>query len=204
MNEHIKVLKFRKSIKLLSIVKLIAHIIAGLLILILNTNLQQYIFLVVGIDLIFVYSLSLFTEIVNKTVKKYNQTGSSLLSIILGILILVFFNDDFYVVSVMWAVASIVNAIIKINNGINELRKVQVFTVVDILFSIVEIVYSIILLMNPADFTEHIVKHIYLLGIGLLLAALDQLITMFTPAFVKSNYTNALIINEEDKEKKLD
>ena len=59
--------KILKIARTLSIIRTILYLIGGILILALNENIEQYIYLIVGIDLIIVSSLELMKEIVDDT-----------------------------------------------------------------------------------------------------------------------------------------
>lgn len=178
-----KILKIARS---LSIVSTLFYLIGGILILVLNEEYQGYIYLIVGLDLIVVASLELMKEIVDRGYKEsHNHIGTAIFTIIIGVLILTIFHKNVYKVSVMWAVATVVNSTMEINEGLHEIHERKVFSFINLIFAIAEIVFSVLLLIEPEENAEHFLTHIYLLGIGFLLESLESLISVFSPFLVK-------------------
>ena len=178
--------KILKIARTLSIIRTILYLIGGILILALNENIEQYIYLIVGIDLIIVSSLELMKEIVDRGYKEaHNHIGSALFTIIVGILILTLFHDNVYKVSVMWAVATVVNSTMEINEGLHEIHERKAFSIINLAFATIEIVFSILLLIEPEENAEHFLTHIYLLGAGFVLESAEELITVFSPFLVR-------------------
>ena len=178
--------KILKIARTLSIIRTILYLIGGILILVLNENIEQYIYLIVGIDLIIVSSLELMKEIVDRGYKEaHNHIGSALFTIIVGILILTLFHDNVYKVSVMWAVATVVNSTMEINEGLHEIHERKAFSIINLAFATIEIVFSILLLIEPEENAEHFLTHIYLLGAGFVLESAEELITVFSPFLVR-------------------
>ena len=178
--------KILKIARTLSIIRTILYLIGGILILALNENIEQYIYLIVGIDLIIVSSLELMKEIVDRGYKEaHNHIGSALFTVIVGILILTLFHDNVYKVSVMWAVATVVNSTMEINEGLHEIHERKAFSIINLAFATIEIVFSILLLIEPEENAEHFLTHIYLLGAGFVLESAEELITVFSPFLVR-------------------
>ena len=200
----IKILKIARA---LTIVKTILYLIGGILILVLQESIEEYVYLIVGIDLIATSVLELFKEIVNRKYKEGNtHIGSAVFSIIAGILILTIFSDNVYQVSVMWAVATVVNSTMDINEGLHELHERKAFSLINLGFAVAEIAFSILLLIEPEENAEHFVTHMYLLGIGFILESAEALIRAFSPFLAKVPVVNAIpgiekIADEVEKEK---
>ena len=183
-----KILKIARG---LSIVRTIAYLVGGILILAFNERIEDYIYLIVGIDLIVVASLELMKEIVDRGYKEsHNQIGTAIFTIIVGILILTLFKDSVYKVSVMWAVATVVNSTMEINEGLHEIHERRAFSIINLVFAITEIVFSILLLIEPEENAEHFLTHIYLLGVGFILESGEALISVFSPFLAKVPVVN--------------
>ena len=119
-----------KIARALSIVATFAYFIAGILILTLNEKIEQYIYLIVGVDILVVSALELMKEIVDRGYKEsHNHIGTALFTLIVGILILTIFHDNIYKVSVMWACATVVNSTMEINEGLHEIHKRKAFSI---------------------------------------------------------------------------
>ena len=58
-------------------------------------------------------------------------------------------------------------------------------SIINLVFAVAEIFFSIMLLIEPEENAEHFITHIYLLGIGFLLEAIEALISVFSPFLVK-------------------
>lgn len=175
-----------KIARALSIFTTVAYFIAGILILTLNEKIEQYIYLIVGVDILVVSALELMKEIVDRGYKEsHNHIGTALFTFIVGILILTIFHDNIYKVSVMWACATVVNSTMEINEGLHEIHKRKAFSIVNLVFAVLEIVFSILLLIEPEENQEHFLTHIYLLGAGFLLESIEELISVFSPFLVK-------------------
>lgn len=201
---------FKKILKIartLSSVITIAYLICGIIILSLNVEIEDYIYLIVGINLIVVSSLEFMSEIVKRKYRvAYNHIGTSLFSLVVGILIITYFHNDIYKVSVMWAVATVVNSTIEINEGLHEISKRKAFSIINLLFALAEIVFSILLLIEPEENAEHFITHIYLLGVGFILEASEELISVFSPVLIRVPLVNNLSIvqkvaDEREEEK---
>ena len=197
-----KVLRVARA---LSILRTLAYLVGGILILVLNEKIEDYIYLIVGIDLMLVASFELMKEIVDRGYKEsHNHIGSALFTIVVGILILTLFHKNVYKVSVMWAVATLVNSTMEINEGLHEIHERKSFSIINLSFAIAEIVFSILLLIEPEENAEHFLTHIYLLGVGFLLSSSEALISVFSPFLVKLPVVNYIPgikkIAEERKE----
>ena len=185
--------KILKIARALSAVRTLAYLIGGILILVLNERIEEYIYLVVGIDLILVASLELMKEIVDRGYKEaHNHIGTAIFTIIVGVLILTIFHDNVYKVSVMWAVATVVTSTMEINEGLHEIHERKAFSILNLVFSVAEIVFSILLLIEPEENAEHFLTHIYLLGVGFIIEAAEALITVFSPFLQKVPVVNVL------------
>ncbi len=185
-----KILKIARG---LSFVRTLAYLIGGILILVLNEKIEQYIYLIVGIDLIIVSSLELMKEIVDRGYKEsHNHIGTAVFMIIVGILILTLFHSNVYKVSVMWAVATVVNSTMEINEGLHEIHERKTFSLINLGFAVAEIVFSILLLIEPEENAEHFLTHIYLLGIGFILEAGEALLSVFSPFLTKVPVVNVI------------
>ena len=203
---------FKKILKLaraLSIVRTLSYLVGGILILILNTAIEDYIYLIVGIDIIFISSLELMKEAVKRGYKvSHNHIGTALFTLIVGILILTLFHENVYKVSVMWAVATVVNSTMEINEGLHEFHEKKAFSFINLSFAVAEITFSILLLIEPEENAEHFHTHIYLLGIGFILEASEALISVFSPILAKVPVVNVIpgvqkIADEREEEKRL-
>lgn len=185
--------KILKIARALSIVRTIAYLVGGILILSLNEKIEDYIYLIVGIDLIVVASLELMKEIVDRGYKEsHNHIGTAIFTIVVGILILTLFHDNIYKVSVMWAVATVVNSTMEINEGLHEIHERKAFSLINLGFALAEIIFSILLLIEPEENAEHFLTHIYLLGVGFILEAGEALISVFSPFLAKVPVVNVL------------
>ncbi|MBQ9900363.1 MAG: hypothetical protein IJM36_04485 [Acholeplasmatales bacterium] len=185
--------KILKIARALSAVRTLAYLIGGILILVLNERIEEYIYLVVGIDLILVASLELMKEIVDRGYKEaHNHIGTAIFTIIVGVLILTIFHDNVYKVSVMWAVATVVTSTMEINEGLHEIHERKAFSILNLVFAVAEIVFSILLLIEPEENAEHFLTHIYLLGVGFIIEAAEALITVFSPFLQRVPVVNVL------------
>ena len=185
--------KILKIARALTIVKTILYLIGGILILVLNEKIEDYIYLIVGIDIMLAATLELMKEIVDRGYKEaHNHIGSAIFTIIVGILILTLFHDNVYKVSVMWAVATIVNSTMEINEGLHEIHERKAFSIINLSFALVEIVFSILLLIEPEENAEHFLTHIYLLGVGFILESGEELLKVFSPFLAKIPVVNAI------------
>lgn len=187
---------FKKILKIaraLSIFKTLLFLVGGIIILVYNEQIEQYIYLIVGFYLIATSSIEIMTDIVNRNYRKsHTHLGSAVFTMVLGILILTTFHEDVYIVSVMWAVSSIVGAVIEINEGMHELNERKAFSIINLGFAVTEIVFSILLLIEPEENVEHYITHIYLLGVGFILESFEALLSVFSPFLAKVPVVNAL------------
>ena len=191
-----RVLKFARS---LSIVKTLLYLFGGIVILVLNEEIIEYIYLIVGVDLLLTSLLEIIEEIVKRKYRKtHNHFGSALFTMIAGIMILTIFHRDIYNVSVMWACATIVDCTIEINEGLHEIYERKAFSIINLAFAITEIVFSIWLLVEPEANEEHFITHIYLLGAGFILESVEALFRTFIN-FFKEKEEKKKIENKETK-----
>ena len=200
--------KILKIARALSFFRTLAYLIGGILILVLNEKVEEYIYLIVGIDLMLVASLELMKEIVDRGYKEsHNHIGTAVFTIIIGVLILTIFHDNVYKVSVMWAVATVVNSTMEINEGLHELHERKAFAILNLVFAVAEIIFSILLLIEPEENAEHFLTHIYLLGVGFIIEAGEALISVFSPFLAKVPVVNVItgmkkIADEREEELK--
>ena len=138
-------------------------------------------------------ALELMKEIVDRGYKEsHNHIGTAVFMIIVGILILTLFHSNVYKVSVMWAVATVVNSTMEINEGLHEIHERKTFSLINLGFAVAEIVFSILLLIEPEENAEHFLTHIYLLGIGFILEAGEALLSVFSPFLTKVPVVNVI------------
>lgn len=201
---------FKRILKLaraLSFFTALLYLVSGIFILLYNEKIEHYIYLIVGINLIAASLLDFMKEIVEKTYKKgYNHIGTAIFTMLVGIIILTVFKDNIYRVSVMWAAATVVNSTMEINEGIHEIYKRKTFGIINVLFAIAEIVFSILLLIEPEENAEHLITHIYLLGVGFILEALEDLIKVLAFVLIKIPFFKDMpilhkIVLEREEEK---
>ncbi|MBR6071879.1 MAG: DUF308 domain-containing protein [Acholeplasmatales bacterium] len=182
---------FKKILKIastLSIFKIIFYLVGGIIILVLNQRIEEYIYLIVGADLIITAFLEFIEEIVKRKYKRvHNHLASSLLNIIIGVLILTIFHNNVYKISVMWAVATVVTSTIEINEGLHEIHERKAFSIINLLFAITEIVFSIWLLIEPEENKEHFLTHVYLLGTGFVLESVESIFKLLYNLFKSKN-----------------
>ena len=189
----VRILKIARSF---SIVRTLLYLIGGVLIFIWNEEIEDYIYIIVGVNLIVTSLFEFAEEILKRRYKRaHNHLGSSLFTIIIGILLLTIFHDDVYKVSVMWALVTVVNSIIEVNEGLHEIHEKKAFSIINFVFAIMEIVFSIFLLIEPEENREHFITHIYLLGAGFILESVEVLVKLFV-SFFKSKEKNDNIKNE--------
>jgi len=185
-----KILKIARG---LSIFKTLFYLIGGILILVLNEKIDNYIYLIVGIDILLVSLLELMKEIVDRGYKEsHNHMGTAIFTIAVGVLILTKFHENVYKVSVMWAVATVVNSTMEINEGLHEIHERKAFSIINLAFALAEIIFSILLLIEPEENAEHFLTHIYLLGVGFILEAVEALISVFSPFLAKVPVVNVI------------
>ena len=185
-----KILKIARG---LSIFKTLFYLIGGILILVLNEKIENYIYLIVGIDILLVSLLELMKEIVDRGYKEsHNHMGTAIFTIAVGVLILTKFHENVYKVSVMWAVATVVNSTMEINEGLHEIHERKAFSIINLAFALAEIIFSILLLIEPEENAEHFLTHIYLLGAGFILEAVEALISVFSPFLAKVPVVNVI------------
>lgn len=182
---------FKKILKIastLSFFKILFYLIGGIIILVLNQRIEEYIYLIVGADLIITAFLEFIEEIVKRKYKRvHNHLASSLLNIIIGVLILTIFHNNIYKISVIWAVATVVTSTIEINEGLHEIHERKAFSIINLLFAITEIVFSIWLLIEPEENKEHFLTHIYLLGTGFVLESVESIFKLLYNLFKSKN-----------------
>ncbi len=193
--------KILKTAQTLAVFKTILYLIGGILILLLNEKISDYIYLIVGINLILTSMLELSSELVQRRYKKiHNHIGSSIFTIVVGILILTVFRLDIYKVSVMWALVTVVNSIIEVNDGLHEIHNKNIVAFINLMFAVIEIMYSIFLLIEPEENTEHFITHIYLLGAGFIIESIEEIAKMIINHFKakkKDKLIDAKIPEEE-------
>lgn len=178
--------KILKIARALSFLRMVSYLAGGILILLLNVELEEYIYLIVGIDIIIVAIFGLIQEIVDRRYnEEHNHIGSLLFTLTAGILILTIFHSNVYKVSVMWAVATIVSSTMEINEGLHGIKERKSFSIINLVFAVVEIIFSILLLIEPEENAEHFETHIYLLGIGFILESAESLIRVISPFLIK-------------------
>lgn len=197
--------KILKTARALSLLKTILYLVGGILILVLNERIEEYIYLIVGIDLMLVASVELMKEIVDRNyTESHNHIGTATFTILVGVLILTKFHNNVYKVSVMWAIATVVNSTMEINEGLHEIHERKAFSLINLLFAITEIVFSILLLIEPEENKEHFITHIYLLGCGFIIESLESLITVFSPFLAKVPVVKVLPGIEKIKEERIE
>lgn len=175
-----------KILRIMALIRSFIYLVGGILIIFFNKKLFDFIFIIVGIDIILLSSLDLLQEFLEfNNHRSNNRIGTSLLVLVIGVLILAIFNDDIYIVGVMWALSTILNSSLKINDGIGAIGKHRTFNLINLGFAVVEIVFSMLLLLEPSSTEEHFIIHIYLLGTSLLIESLEELIKMFSPFLIK-------------------
>ena len=185
--------KILKIARALSIFKTLFYLVGGILILVLNEQIEDYIYLIVGVDILVVAALELMKEIVDRGYKEsHNHMGTAIFTLAVGVLILTRFHENVYKVSVMWAVATVVNSTMEINEGLHEIHERKAFAIINLAFAVAEIIFSILLLIEPEENAEHFLTHIYLLGVGFILEAAEALISVFSPFLVKVPVVNVL------------
>ncbi len=200
--------KILKVARALAGFRALSFLVGGILILVLNQKIESYIYLIVAINLILVSTLNLMQEIVDRSYRlKTNHIGTNMFTIAVAILILTQFHDDIYRVSIMWAVATVVNSTMEINEGLHELHERKAFSIINLIFSTAEIVFSILLLVEPEENAEHFLTHIYLLGAGFILGAAEELLGMISPYLSKVPVVNFIptiqkMADERKEEKK--
>ena len=97
-----------KILRIMALIRSFIYLVGGILIIFFNKKLFDFIFIIVGIDIILLSSLDLLQEFLEfNNHRSNNRIGTSLLVLVIGVLILAIFNDDIYIVGVMWALATI-------------------------------------------------------------------------------------------------
>ena len=187
--------------KIYKIIKFIFYMLLGLLVLIFNESLTDYIPLFVGSimilygveDTILKLFLKEFREDITKSV-------DNLLIIMLGV-ILFFLNEEEHFVSVciIWATWSILREEWEIKEKAIEKSNSLVISIVNIIESIVVIVFSIMLIFNPTEHHAHV--HIYLLGIELML---EVIFPLLDELFSKCTKKSKFLENIQEKEKEIE
>ena len=179
--------KILRIARALSIFGTIFYLVGGIMIFFMQGQIVEYVYLIVGIDMIIVAFIELLKEIVNRKIaESYNHIGTAIFTIIIAILILTVFRTNIYKVSVMWAVATVVNSMVEINEGLHEIHERKAFALINLGFAVAEIIFSVWLLIEPEENEEHLMTHIYLLGTGFILEALEELISIFSPLLAKA------------------
>ncbi len=177
------ILKIRRA---LSLFITTMFLVTGIILLILNKEIENQIYIILGIEFLLISSIELMQEYVNRAYRNtYNHIATYLFIFVVGILMLTTFNNDFYIVGIMWAVATIVSAITSINEGLHLLNERKAFSFINLAFSAVEIVFSILMLIQPDENEEHFITHIYLLGTSLLIESGEELLRVFSPLLAK-------------------
>ena len=186
--------------KVYKIIKFIFYILLGVLILIFNAALLEYVPFLVGSimilygveDTILKLFLKEFREDITKSVDNF-------LIIMLGI-IMFFLNkpEHFVPACIIWATWSILREEWEIKEKAIEQSNSLVIAIINVIESIVLIVFSILLIFSPTEHHAHV--HIILLGIELMLEVIFPVLDeQFSKLFPKSK----LLENIQEKEKEL-
>ena len=84
-----------KILRIMALIRSFIYLIGGILIIFFNKKLFDFIFIIVGIDIILLSSLDLLQEFLEfNNHRSNNRIGTSLLVLVIGVLILAIFNDD--------------------------------------------------------------------------------------------------------------
>ncbi|MBP5342726.1 hypothetical protein J6Y73_02230 [bacterium] len=176
------------------------YLLLGVLVLIFNEPLLEYVpYLVGSVMLLYGIEDSILKLALKEFKEEIGKSLDNLLIIMLGI-ILFFLNkpEQFAVVCIIWSTWSILREEWEIKEKAIENSKSLIISIVNVIESIVVIIFSVMLIFNPTEHHAH--AHIILLGIELILEVLFPLLDdIFGKVFKKSE----LLEKVQNKEKEL-
>ena len=186
--------------KVYKIIKFIFYILLGVLILIFNAALLEYVpFLVGSIMILYGVEDTILKLFLKEFREDITKSVDNLLIIMLGI-IMFFLNkpEQFASACIIWATWSILREEWEIKEKAIEKSNSLIISIVNVIESIVLIVFSIMLIFSPTEHHAHV--HIYLLGIELML---EVIFPVLDEIFYKMFNKNKLLENIQEKEKEL-
>jgi len=179
--------------QILRINKMIFYIPIGIIIIIFRQNLINYLSLIVGIPLLIISLEGLIYEIASKNFKnEHNRLGEEIVKFILSCVIIFVFNNDVEMISVIWGIIAILQALKELSKAIYEINtnknKLYIFLLIQ---TTTQIVLAILLIIEPK---EHVDLHLILLGVEFLLESLRILLTFVNNKKKKiENYDSNMI-----------
>ena len=159
--------------KIFEIVRALLFATGGVLILVFNNKIADYIGYVVGSVAILYGVEGIIEGIIEKNIfSEHTHLFDDGVYILLGIFILSFMHDKVYDICIVWAVWAILRESRELKESFLAAKNHRPF-IINTVESLVEIVFSILLIMDPE---EHIHTHIILLAIEFLSRDLVMLV----------------------------
>ena len=148
------------------IAKTILYLTAGILVLIFNQTVINFVGLTVAsVVIVFGVDITVFSIIKKSYFGENSLFFGGIIQFTLGLIILLV-KDDIIKVCLTWAIWSILREIKEMSNAINEIRE-RKYRFINLTESILIIIFSFIMIMNPDE--PHARIHVYILGVELLL-----------------------------------
>ncbi len=155
--------------------KVIVYTVLGIIILIFQNNLLNYLKFFVAIPTL---ALSIeefvFFVIEKNYTKEMNDFGSIVIKIVLSIVLLFVDYEEIIIICVLWGIMVIITATTDLSKAVHLfIENYRIASVLEAIQSIVQIFLSVLLIIDPI---EHVSLHIIVLGIEMLLLALKSVI----------------------------
>ncbi|MBR6072396.1 MAG: hypothetical protein IKP77_06185 [Acholeplasmatales bacterium] len=150
--------------QILRINKMVFYIPIGIIIIVMREHLINYLSLIVGIPMLIVSIEGLIYEIAIHSYKtEHNRIGEEIIKIILSVLIIFAFDNNVEIISIIWGVIAILQAVKELSKAIYELTYGgnPLFLLL-LLQTIIQIIFAILLIIEPE---EHVSLHLVLLGV---------------------------------------
>lgn len=162
--------------QIIRINKMLFYIPTGIIIIVLREKLIDYLSYIVGIPMLILSLEGLVYEVVNKSYKTmHNRLGEEVIKIILSVLIIFAFDDNVLIISIIWGIIAILQAVKELSKSIYEINYQKNYKYLILLIqTVLEIIFAILLIIEPE---EHVSFHLVLLGIEMLFESTRILIT---------------------------
>ena len=166
--------------KTYKIIKTIIYLIAGILVLIFNEPIMEYLAFVVGAAVL-AYGLDgIIKGIIKKELFGENSLLFALVNILIGIALFLV-HDTLISICIIWAVWSILREGVELTECLHKIMHKKV-GFINMIESIVVIVFSFTMILNPSHHHAH--THVIILGIELMLEVLFPHIEFFASKYI--------------------
>lgn len=171
--------------KVITLSKSIVYIIVGILVLIFNTRIYDYLHYVIGgIYLALSFEGLLYDIFTKKYRVEHNHIGNSLIGIALSLLIII--HPDFYLVCIVWATISLLKGGKEISEAIYHIvnSKAKKYSIISLLEALAMVALAILLMENPH---HHVKMHIIILGIEFILEGIRRILHVLETKYAPHN-----------------